>query len=316
MKKTAVLLIGFGGPTRLEEVRPFLHSIVGDSNVPPARVEEVYRHYELVGGSSPFNAITEKQKKALEASLRSKGVDWPVGVAYRHSSPSFRDAFESFKRFGVEEVVGLVLASFRSFVSREWYHQKVEEGRAAAGASSIGVRYTSPFDGDPLYLEAQRERIEEVWSRWSAEERRGARVIFTAHSIPSSMCEQSCAENENRCYGFQFDEASGRIARELGLEDWTTCYQSQSGSPRQMWLGPDVKEAIRALDPEKTRRVLVVPVGFLCDNVEVIYDLDIEARAAAETRGISYFRAGTVGEHPRFVEMMAEKVLEKETTRC
>jgi ferrochelatase len=309
-RKTAALLIGFGGPTSLEEVRPFLASIVGDSKVPSQRVEEVYRHYELIGGVSPFNAITEKQKSALEQELKARGLPLPVGVAYRHSTPSFRDAFETFRKFGVERVVGLVLASFRSFVSREWYYEKLEEGRRLALAGAIEVRYTAPFDQDARYLRAQRERMEEVLSAWTEEEKRRTSVIFTAHAIPSFMCERSCGENENRCYGFQFYEACRSIARDLGLRPWTLCYQSQSGSPREKWLGPDVKEVIRALDPKKTPRLLVVPVGFLCDNVEVIYDLDREARAVAESGGFAYFRAGTVGDHPLFIEMMADKIKE------
>lgn len=308
--KTAILLIGFGGPTRPEEVRPFLKSIVGDSRVPDARLDEVARHYEVIGGKSPFNEITWQQKEALEANLRSKDVPLPVGVAYRHSTPSFQDAFESFRRFGTERVIGLVLASFRSFVSREWYYEKLEDGRRLAGAESITVRYTAPFDNDPLYLRAQRERMDEVWSDWTPAQKRETFVIFTAHSIPTVMCERSTGENERRCYGHQFYEACRRIAGEVGLRDWAHCYQSQSGRPGDSWLGPDVKEVIRGLDAGKAKRLLLVPLGFLCDNVEVIYDLDCEAKETARQMGLEYFRAGTVSDHPLFIEMMANRVLE------
>ncbi len=307
MKKTAVLLIGFGGPRSLGEVRPFLETIVGGSNIPPERVEEVYRHYELIGGVSPFNTITEGQKAALEKVLLAKGASMPVAAAYRHSFPTFQDAFEGFKKFGTEEVIGFVLASFRSFVSREWYYEKVEEGRRLAGAENIQIRYTDAFDHDPLYLSAQSRRVEDIWSHWSASEKDSSLVIFTAHSIPLPMCEQSTGENEARCYGFQFEEACKVITGELGIRHWTYCYQSQSGSPRQQWLSPDIKEVLRGLDTKKVKRVLLVPVGFLCDNVEVIYDLDHEAKAVAMERGIQYFRAGTVGDHPLFIEMMAER---------
>jgi protoporphyrin/coproporphyrin ferrochelatase len=316
MVKKAVLLIGFGGPTALAEVRPFLASIVGEARVPTQRVEEVYRHYEMIGGVSPFNAITECQRAALEKNLANKGFKYPIGVAYRHSSPGFKDAFESFKKYGVESVTGFVLASFRSFVSREWYHDKAAEGRKLAGAENIRVEYTAPFEMDPLYLAAQRERAEEIWSKWSDKEKDETCVIFTAHSIPSSMCEQSCQENERRCYGYQFRQAAEAIAEGLGAKNWKTSYQSQAGGPRQMWLDPDIKDVIKGLDPKKFKRVLLVPVGFLCDNVEVIYDLDHEAKDAAEAHGLRYFRAGTVGDHPLFIEMMAERILEKETSKC
>ncbi len=307
IQKTAVLLIGFGGPRKLDEVQPFLESIVGTARMPGARIKEVYHHYEVIGGASPFNAITDKQKAALEASLKSKGYPMSVGVAYRHSIPTFQDAFESFKKFGVEKVVGFVLASFRSFVSREWYYEKAEEGRKAALAENVSVVYTEPFESNPAYFLAQEERIKEVWSSWSQNEKDQTQIIFTAHSIPTSMCQQSTPQNENRCYGYQFSEACEEIARKLKIKNWTYCYQSRS-TPRDLWLEPDVNDVIKALPPS-LKNVLLVPLGFLCDNVEVIYDLDIEAKATAEGKGLKYHRAGTVSDHPIFIEMMAEHIL-------
>ncbi len=310
-KKTAVLLIGFGGPRNLEEVRPFLASIVDGAKIPEARLQDVYHHYEVIGGKSYFNEITEKQQKALRDLLRSQGHDMPVGVAYRHSTPNFTDAFEQFKKLGVEHVIGFVLASFRSFVSQEWYHEKVAHGRKQAEAENITVEYTRPFDADPLYVQAQAERVKETWVGWSDADKQATQLVFTAHSIPSTMCESSCGQNQDRCYGYQFSRASRAVAKTLQHSQMTVCYQSRSGNPRDPWLDPDVNDKIRSLDRAKIKKVLLVPVGFLCDNVEVVYDLDHQAKKTSEDLGLQYHRAGTVSTHPLFIEMMAQRVLEK-----
>jgi len=310
-QKTAVLLIGFGGPTRPEEVKPFLMSVVGGMKVPPERLAEVLRHYEVIGGVSPFNAITQRQKNALEAFLLSKGISIPVSAAYRHSTPSFKDAFESYKHFGVERVIGFILASFRSSVSFKRYVDRVEEGRREAGADTVIVEYTEPFFHDELYLNAQAERINEIWGTWTPEKKAATEMIFTAHSIPTAICEASCGENDFRCYGYQFHEAARHISSEIGAKNWRVAYQSRSGNPHDPWLEPDIKDTIGTLNTKKVRNVLVVPVGFLCDNAEVIYDLDHEAKAVAEDRGLGYYRAGTVSDHPIFIEMIAKNILEK-----
>lgn len=308
--KTAVLLIGFGGPTSPEEVKPFLQSIVDGSNIPEERLRKVEKNYERIGGVSPFNQITYGQKEALERYLKSKGTVLPIGVAFRHSSPSFQDAFESFNKFGVKKVVGFVLASFRSFVSREWYYEKLAQGQALAKAEGIEVVYTGSFDDDPQYLEAQAQRVRELYSSWPAPT--DTFFIYTAHSIPMAMCEQSCRENERRCYGFQFHEAARSVSDLLGLrKNWDIAYQSRSGNPRDLWMEPDVKDRIRQIDRTRFKSVTLIPVGFLCDNVEVIHDLDMEAQELCRSLGLEYKRASTVTDHPKFIEMMAAQILEK-----
>ena len=312
IKKTAALLIGFGGPTHPLEVKPFLRSVLEGITISKERLREVERYYMVVGGISLFNQVTHRQKEGLELYLKSRGVSLPVGVAFRHSAPTFLDAFQTFEKFKVEKVVGFVLASFRSRVSSERYHQKMEEGRTLARAHSMDVCYTNPFDQSPLYFEAEMERVREVWDRWSAQEKETTFVIYTAHSIPTLMCEKSCLENQMRCYGFQFYEAAGALSRRLNIkQNWAIAYQSRSGNPKDFWLEPDVKDVIGRLDTSQFKRVLCVPIGFLCDNVEVVYDLDIETKQSCEKSGLQYFRAATVGDHPKFIEMMGRQILEK-----
>lgn len=298
-EKTAALLIGFGGPQGMDEIRPFLKSVLEGVPVPAERVEEVAHHYELFGGKSPYNAISLAQKNALEKWLVSQKVSLPVKVGFRHSSPSFRDAFETFQKEGVTKVIGLILASFRSYSSFEKYQLRLSEAQKAAGAGSIRVEYTESFAADPLYFEAQAEQVRKVLGKED-----GTFVLFSAHSIPTAMSDQSG-------YARQFSEAASAIAARLGLQNWAIAYQSRSGNPRDPWLEPDVKEVIAGLDRKKFKNVLLVPVGFLCDNVEVLYDLDIEAKKACEDHGFLYLRASTVTDHPKFIEMMGRKVMEK-----
>lgn len=309
---TAVLLIGFGGPSKPEELRPFLQSVVHGTNIPEERLRKVEKNYERIGGISPFNRITYGQKAALEQYLKSRHIALPVDVAFRHSKPSFQDAFEAFRKSGVRKVVGFVLASFRSFASQQKYREKMSEGRTLAGAEGIEIVYTEPFDGEALFLEAQAQRVRELYKSWPSGEQRSTFFVYTAHSIPLSMCEQSSLENHRRCYGFQFYEAARGVSSRLGLKNnWDISYQSRSGDPRDFWLTPDVKERIHAIDRKKYDGVTLIPLGFLCDNVEVIYDLDVEAKEFCLSLGLEYKRAATVTDHPQFIEMMAVRILEK-----
>lgn len=309
--KTAVLLIGFGGPARPEEVKPFLFSIVDGTKVPEARIQDVLHHYEVIGGVSPFNEESFKQRLALEQSLKARGVSMPVGLAFRHSNPSFKDAFQILQRHGVDHVVGFVLASLRSFVSFQWYQEKVLEGMKEAGAQ-MEIVYTDDFHVHPLFIKAQAEKAHDVLSQFSAKDRESTYVAFSAHSIPSSMCEQSAGENGNNCYGHQFYETAQAVAHRLSLgKNWGVCYQSRTGNPRDRWLEVDVNDHIKSIDRAKYKRVLLVPAGFLCANVEIMYDLDVAAKKTCADLGLEYHRAEPVGQHPDFIELMAQQILSR-----
>lgn len=303
--KTAALLIGFGGPTRESEVRPFIENVLAGARVAPGRIDEVVGHYHHFGGVSPYNAVTFAQRAALERWFAVHGGPAWVGVGLRHSKPTFRDAFQIFRRLGVERVVGFVLAGFRSEASYERYLARVGEGKRQADAESMLFEVTEPFFDDPLFVEAQAARVQDVFGRMSAEELRETYVLFSAHSIPIPMAVRSE-------YDTQFIRHSALVAHRLGLgANWQVAYQSRSGPPDQAWLVPSVVDVIGAVDRSTYRHVVVVPNGFLCDNVEVLYDLDVEAREACEKAGLTYRRAGTVGDHPLFVEMMARKILQR-----
>lgn len=300
--KTAVLLIGFGGPTSSEEVRPFLESVLQGTKIPQARFDEVLKHYEAVGSVSPYPAATFRQKQALERWLEDHDLNLPVFVAFRHSKPSFRDVFLSLKEKKVENVIGFVLSPLRSYASFDKYLARLEEGKKEAGASSISVSYADGFYNDPLFIETQAARVEEVLNPLSKEERSKVFLLFSAHSIPTQMSRESG-------YAEQFIEIVALVSRKLGIKNGGFAYQSRSGDPGDAWLSPDIKEAIATMDRAKFQTIVLVPAGFSSENVEILYDLDIQARQKAEGLGLRYLRAATAADHPKFIEMMGRAIL-------
>jgi ferrochelatase len=294
----AVLLIGFGGPTAADEVRPFLQNVIRGRNVPPERVEEVAHHYDAVGGSSPYNALTFRQAEALQARLAERGMPLPVYVGMRNWHPYLKEVIPDMARDGRRRAAGVIMAAHRSPASDQQYRLNVEQAREANGGAGPDVTYLEPWHADPLFLEAQASRIEEATGygrgRWPAD----VPLVFTAHSIPVSMARVSPYEEEIR-------DSAVSVAAILGAGEWSVAYQSRSGDLRTPWLEPDVNDTLRDLAARGAREVAVVPIGFLCDHVEVLYDLDIEARQTAEQHGMRLHRAGTVGDHPAFIEMLA-----------
>lgn len=291
----AVLLVGFGGPTRADEVGPFLDNVLRGRPVPAARYEAVVHHYEVLGGRSPYNDLTAQQAEALRVELRKKNIAIPVAVGMRNWKPYVGDAIRALADAGARRVLAFVLAAHRSEASWERYQEAVREGVEALGAPALEIQYPELWHTHPLFIKAVASRVREAFARLNPDDRSAAQVIFTAHSIPVAMAQASG-------YVDQLTESARLVARELGLGAWKLAYQSRSGSPREPWLEPDINETIRNLE---SRIAVVVPLGFLSDHVEVLYDLDIEASKVAREAGVTMERAATVGAHPLFVEMMA-----------
>jgi ferrochelatase len=296
----AVLLIAFGGPERMEDVRPFLDGVLRGRPVPRARYEEVVRHYELIGGRSPLNALTFRQAEGLAAALRAEGPALPVYVGMRNWTPYVADTLARMRADGVRRALGLILAPHRAEASRERYAAAVEAGRAALGPEAPAVALAGPWFDHPLFVEAMAGRTRDALATLggAAED---ARLIFTAHSIPVAMAERSP-------YAREYATSAHLVAAAVGRADFVVAYQSRSGSPGEAWLEPDVNQVIRDLGRGGARAAVLVPVGFVCDHVEVLYDLDVEARATAKAAGVRLARAGTAGDHPAFVRMLAAVV--------
>jgi ferrochelatase len=297
-KCDAVLMIGFGGPTCTDEVRPFLDNVLRGRPIPRERYEEVVHHYDLLGGRSPYNELTMRQAAALRAELAKKGSALPVAVGMRNWEPYVADSMRALAESGARRVLGFIMAAHRSEASFERYQATVNDALAALGEAAPQVVYPQSWHDHPLFTTAVASRAREAYSRLEFPDRSRARLIFTAHSIPVAMAQAGP-------YVEQLTQSARIVAADLGVDTWQFAYQSRSGSPRDAWLEPDIKDTLRNLD---AKTAVVVPIGFLCDHVEVLYDLDIEAAQVARDAGIRMERAPTVGDHPLFIEMMASIV--------
>ena len=296
----AVLLIAFGGPTAPSEIRPFLDNVTRGRPVPRERLEEVAHHYEAMpGGRSPLNALTQAQAAALRARL---GGAMPVYIGMRNWHPYLSETLTAMACDGRRRALGMILSAFRCEASWERYMADVAAARASV-ASAPEIVYAAPWSEHPRFVSAAADRVRAAFDSVPAAERERTPLLFTAHSIPRAMAQASP-------YVAEFTAAAAAVAGRLGHARWLSAYQSRSGSPREPWLEPYVGETIRDLAKAGERRVVLAPIGFVVDHVEVLYDLDVEARKIAAQHGLAYHRAAAVNDHPEFIEMLAEIVRE------
>ena len=296
----AVILVAFGGPTSPEEIRPFLARVLRGHPVPPQRIEEVVRHYEAVGGRSPLNEITFRQAQALEEALRERALRLPVYVGMRHASPFLRETLDRMTADGVRKALGFILSPHQTEASWERYQQSVTEAQTELGYAP-DVDYCPGWHNHPLLIQAWAERIEAALQKVSEGDRQATPLIFTAHSVPTEMASRSP-------YVTQVEETSRFVAERLGHRRWSIAYQSRSGRPSEPWLEPDIAVIIRRCAGDGVKEIVVAPIGFVSDHVEVLYDLDIEAKKIAEELGMRFLRAGSLNDHTTFIRMMAEVV--------
>jgi len=298
----AVLLIAFGGPESRADVRPFLDNVLRGRPVPRARFEEVVHHYEVIGGHSPLNALTFRQAAALEALLRAEGPGLPVYVGMRNWTPYVADTLARMRDDGVRHALAIVLAAHRTEASWERYRESVDAARAALGDGAPTVAYAPSWYAHPRFVEAMADCTRAALTALApASEDAAPALVFTAHSIPVGMAAASL-------YVQELETSCRLVAAALAIDDFVLAYQSRSGNPREPWLEPDVNDLIRARAERGTRAMVLVPIGFVCDHVEVLYDLDVEASATAAAAGVRLVRAAAVNDHPAFVRMLAEIV--------
>ena len=296
----AILLIAFGGPENRDEIRPFLERVTAGRGIPPARLETVARHYELIGGRSPLNELTRRQADALRRRLARAGVPIPVYVGMRNSRPFLDETLAELAADGCGRVLGIILSAFQAEASWSRYISGVEAARKAMTGPAPVVDYAESWSHDPLFIQAVADRVAAAIDGMPRA-LRNAPLVFTAHSIPRSMADDSP-------YADQFRDASQAVAERLGRTNWSLAYQSRSGNPRDPWLEPDVSEKIEQLAGAGEKAVMVVPIGFVSDHVEVLYDLDVEARQRARGLGMHFYRALAVNDHPLFIRMLADLV--------
>ena len=298
----AVLLISFGGPGAPEEIRPFLANVLRGRQIPPARIEGVVRHYELFGGLSPLTAITMRQAEGLRRRVASTRL--PVYVGMRNWHPFLDDTLRQMSHEGVRRVLALTLAAHHSYSSCGQYKQNVLQARETLrgdGHDDLEVTYVGGWHTHAGFIEANARHIEAARDTLPPDRRANTRVVFTAHSIPRSMAAESR-------YVAELKESATLAAERLATSDWDLVFQSRSGRSQDPWLEPDICDYLRAERAKGLAAVVVSPLGFVADHIEVLYDLDTEAAQVSEEVGLAMARASAVNDHPSFLDMMADVV--------
>ncbi|MDY6951044.1 MAG: ferrochelatase [Thermodesulfobacteriota bacterium] len=295
------LVIAFGGPDKREDIRPFLTQVT-KGRVPLERLEAVARHYELFEGKSPVREVTCRQAEALETMLRDRGRPAAVYVGMRNWHPFLNDTISQMKGDGIRRAVAVIMSVYQSRSSWDQYKEEVAHAVEQAGGG-LDFAYTEPLFDQPGFLEAVSSRVRLCLEEIPLPHRQSAHILFTAHSLPFS-------DPQVQIYEKQVNDSAASVAGLLKHPHWQAAYQSRSGRPQDPWLEPDVNAVLKELGAQGVKHVIAVPVGFVCDNIEVLYDLDIEAMDTAKKAGITLHRAKTVGNHQVFIEALARLVLE------
>ena len=301
----AILLVSFGGPETKPDVMPFLENVVRGKRVPKERLLEVAEHYYGFDGKSPINDQNRDLIDALRVELDAASIDMPIYWGNRNWHPLLGDTIEQMKQDGIKRALAIVTSSFSSYSGCRQYRENIEMARAQVGDDAPEIDKVRVWFNHPLFIEAITDRVKEALETLPKGRRDAARLAFTAHSIPLGMAEH-CK------YGEQLEEASRLVAEALGRDhDYQLVFQSRSGPPHVPWLGPDIVEHAEALDAIGVADLVVIPIGFVSDHMEVIFDLDVELAQAAEELDLNVVRAGTPGVHPKFVAMLVELVQER-----
>ncbi len=305
MSYDAILFVSFGGPEGPDDVMPFLENVLRGRNVPRERMLEVSEHYNHYGGVSPINAQNRALIAALENELAEHGPDLPVYFGNRNWNPMLTDTMQKMKEDGVKRAIAFVTSAFSCYSGCRQYRENVYAACDSVGGDAPVVDKLRVYYNHPGFVEPMVDNVKAALSNVEESKRDGTRILFTAHSIPKGMAD-------NSKYEWQLQESCRLVAGGVGPNPWKLVYQSRSGAPHHPWLEPDICdhiEAVHAEDPMSD--VVIVPIGFISDHMEVMYDLDDEANELCEKLGINMYRAATVGTDPRFVTMIRQLVEER-----
>ncbi len=291
----AVLLLSFGGPEGPEQVRPFLENVTRGRGVPPERLDHVAEHYLHFGGVSPINGIN----RALIEQLRA-AQDLPVYFGNRNWEPYVEDTVKVMRDNGIRRAAVFTTSAWSGYSSCTQYVEDIARARTAAGTGAPELVKLRPYFDHPLFVEMFAGAIADAAAKVPA----GARLVFTAHSVPVAADERLGP----RLYSRQVAYAARLVAAAAGYAEHDLVWQSRSGPPQVRWLEPDVADHLRALAESGTRAVIVCPIGFVADHIEVVWDLDEELRAQAESAGMLMARASTPNAQPRFARLAADLI--------
>jgi ferrochelatase len=304
----AVLLLSFGGPEGPDEVRPFLEDVTRGRGVPPQRLDEVAQHYLHFGGVSPINQCNRTLITAIEQALATAGLKLPVYFGNRNWHPMVEDTVAAMAADGIRRAAVFATSAWGGYSGCRQYHEDIARARQAVGPGAPELIKLRQFFDHPLFIAACADAV------CTAREQAGldARVVFTAHSVPvAADAAAGLAVQGGHRYSQQVTEAARLVAAVGGLPRYDVVWQSRSGPPHVPWLAPDVIDHLEALHAQGVPGVVVAPIGFVSDHLEVVWDLDHETRQCAAALGMNFVRAATPGTDPRFAEMVAELVAEQ-----
>lgn len=300
----ALLVVSFGGPEGMDDVMPFLENVLRGRNVPRERMLGVAKHYELFGGVSPINEQNRRLIASLTQKLEKNGPRLPIYFGNRNWHPLLADTMRTMRDDGVQNALAFVTSAYSSYSSCRQYREDIERARAAVGPDAPNITKLRAFYNHPGFIAANAANVNAALAQIPEARRADAYIAFTAHSIPETMAR-------NCDYEKQLQEASQLVATALDAKHWQLVFQSRSGSPAQPWLGPDICDHLGTLHANGATDVVVAPIGFVSDHMEIVYDLDTEAQSLCRELGLNMVRARTAGTHPAFVEMIRELIIER-----
>lgn len=296
-----MLIVSFGGPEGMGDVLPFLDNVLRGKNVPEERKREVAHHYEMFGGVSPINAQNRELKSLLEKKFKSEGINLPVFWGNRNWKPYFEDAISEMKKRGIKNALGYVSSAYGSYSGCRQYLENIEAARKIVGEGAPTVQRLPLFYNHPNFIEANVKNIRAQLNNVQDPGHSNVHLAFTAHSIPVSMSQASP-------YVEQLQQTCKTVAEKVGIQSWKLVFQSRSGPHQIPWLEPDICDHLEEISKQGTTHVIVSPIGFVSDHMEVMYDLDVEAKAKAEEVGLAMFRASSVGNDPLMIDMITDLV--------
>ncbi len=300
----AVLLVSFGGPERPEDIEPFLQHVAHGRRIPESRLKEVAAQYHRVGGRSPINDHNRRLLQQLGVLLQAEGPALPLYWGNRHWHPFLKETVKEMMQDGIQHALAFVTSPYSSYSSCRQYLNAIAQAQAEAGEHAPQITKLRAYYNHPRFIQAIVERAQVALTKLRNQgQPKSVHVIFTAHSIPLTMASQSD-------YVVQLHEVAALVAEQLQQPQWQLAYQSRSGYSSQPWLEPDINEALKACHTQGLNHALVVPIGFISDHMEVVHDLDYVAFSTARALGMHVERASTVGDHPEFVAMIRELILE------
>ena len=302
-KYDALFLVSFGGPEQPGDVIPFLENVLRGKPVPRERMLEVAEHYYHFDGKSPINDQNRDLIAALQANFAAHDLHLPIYWGNRNWQPYIADAITEMHAAGVRHAAVFATSAYGSYSGCRQYREDIGKALEATGITDLVLDKLPHFCLLPQYTQVMAERVETAYQGLSAQ----APLVFTAHSIPTAMADASP-------YVQQLQQSCANVAAAAGRTQWELVYQSRSGAPTQPWLEPDILAYLRGIHSQGAREVVICPIGFCSDHMEVLFDLDTEAAALCQELEMKMARASTAGTHPLFVDMIRQQILSADTT--